>query len=375
MEDVVTKVPQLDLPAQYAALRDDIRARVDALFESQSFILGAAVADFEAAMADYLGVPGAVGISSGSEALRIALAVLDVGPGDEVLLPAFTFFATAGAVAQRGATPVFVDVDEHFLMDPDDARRVLTPRTRAAIGVHLYGRQMDWRPWRALAEEHGLALIEDAAQSVGSRDALGASGSLGHAAAFSFFPSKNLGGAGDGGLFTSPDPALLERARRYRNHGETQRYHHAEVGVNGRLDALQAAVLHAKLPHLDGWNRARRALAARYAEGIAARGLADVLRAPALPVGEEHVFHQFTLRAERRDALLAHLQAAGIGAAIYYPVPLHRQPCFADLPGVARALPMTERLSAEVVSLPIYPELGEERQDAVLDALAEFYAR
>ena len=206
----MTKVPQLDLPAQYAALRDDIRARVDALFESQSFILGAAVADFEAAMADYLGVPGAVGISSGSEALRIALAVLDVGPGDEVLLPAFTFFATAGAVAQRGATPVFVDVDEHFLMDPDDARRVLTPRTRAAIGVHLYGRQMDWRPWRALAEEHGLALIEDAAQSVGSRDALGASGSLGHAAAFSFFPSKNLGGAGDGGLFTSPDPALLE---------------------------------------------------------------------------------------------------------------------------------------------------------------------
>jgi dTDP-4-amino-4,6-dideoxygalactose transaminase len=372
------EVPQLDLPAQYAGLREALRARVDALFEAQSFILGKTVSDFEAAMAAFLGVPTTVGVASGSEALIIALAVLDVGPGDEVLLPAFTFFATAGAVVQRGATPIFVDVDEDFLMDPVDARRVLTPRTKAAIGVHLYGRQMDWRPWRALAAERGLLLIEDAAQSVGARDALGASGTLGHLGAFSFFPSKNLGGAGDGGLLAGPDAALLERARRYRNHGETQRYHHAEVGVNGRLDALQAAVLHAKLPYLEGWNRERRAIARRYAEGIAERGLAERLRAPRLPApgGQEHVFHQFTLRVQdgRRDALLAHLQADGIGAAVYYPVPLHRQPCFAQLAGARRPLPMTERLAAEVLSLPIYPELGAAREARVLDSLAAFYA-
>jgi len=373
------KVPQLDLPAQYAGLRAEIRARVDALFEAQSFILGKTVSDFEAAMAAFLGVPATVGVASGSDALIIALAVLDVGPGDEVLLPAFTFFATAGAVVQRGATPVFVDVDEDFLMDPADAHRLVTPRTKAVIGVHLYGRQMDWRPWRALAAERGLFLIEDAAQSVGARDALGASGSLGHIGALSFFPSKNLGGAGDGGLLAGPDAALLERARRYRNHGETQRYHHAEVGVNGRLDALQAAVLHAKLPHLEAWNRARRAIARRYADGIAARGLAERLRAPRLPApgSEEHVFHQFTLRVQdgRRDALLAHLVADGIGAAVYYPLPLHRQPCFASLASARRALPMTERLAAEVLSLPIYPELGEAREQRVLDSLAVFYAR
>lgn len=371
------KVPQLDLPAQYAGLREDIRARVDALFEAQSFVLGKTVSDFEAAMAALLGVPTAVGVASGSDALIIALAVLDIGPGDEVLLPAFTFFATAGAVVQRGATPVFVDIDEDFLMDPADAEVLISPRTKAAIGVHLYGRQMDWRPWRRLAAARGLRLIEDAAQSVGARDALGASGSLGDIGAISFFPSKNLGGAGDGGLLAGPDVELLERARRYRNHGETQRYHHAEVGLNGRLDALQAAVLHAKLPHLAAWNRERRAIAARYAAGIAERGLADRLLAPRLPDDEEHVFHQFTLRVlgGMRDALLAHLVAEGIGAAVYYPVPLHRQPCFASLASARRPLPATERLASEVLSLPIYPELGSAREQRVLDSLAAFYAR
>ncbi len=367
------KVPQLDLQSQYAGIRETVRASVDGLFESQRFVLGDAVADFEAAMASMIGVPGAVGVSSGSEALRVALAVLDIGPGDEVLLPAFTFFATAGAVAQCGAIPRFVDIDEDFLMDAEDAARLITPATRAILGVHLYGRQMDWRPWRQLAAEHGLKLIEDAAQSVGSRDALGASGALGDVAAFSFFPSKNLGGAGDGGLFTSPDPELLDRARRYRNHGETERYHHAEVGINGRLDALQAAVLQVKLPHLAEWNRRRREIAAGYSAGIEARGLGVELMTPVLPAGEEHVFHQYTLRAKRRDELLAFLHQREIGAAVYYPVPLHRQPCFADLPGVNRPLPVTERLSAEVISLPIYPELRGEQVDHVLDSLAEFH--
>jgi dTDP-4-amino-4,6-dideoxygalactose transaminase len=370
--EVVMKVPQLDLQAQYAGIREEIKASVDGLFESQRFVLGDAVVEFESAMAEMIGVPGAVGVASGSEALRVALAVLDIGPGDEVLLPAFTFFATAGAVAQCGAIPRFVDVDTDFLMDPEDARRIITPATRAIMGVHLYGRQMDWRPWRELADAHGLKLIEDAAQSVGSRDELGASGALGDVAAFSFFPSKNLGGAGDGGLFTSPDTKLLDRARRYRNHGETKRYHHAEVGINGRLDALQAAVLQVKLGRLADWNRRRREIAAAYNAGIETRGLSEQLGMPELPRGEEHVFHQYTLRAGRRDELLAFLHERGVGAAVYYPVPLHRQPCFADLPGVERTLPMTDRLSREVISLPIYPELTSEQIDHVLDSLAAF---
>jgi len=367
------KVPQLDLKAQYQGIRDETRAKVDTLFEEQRFILGETVNDFEEAMAAYLGVPGSVGVASGSEALRIALAVLDIGPGDEVLLPAFTFFATAGAVSQCGALPRFVDVDEHFLMDPEDAKSLIGPATKAILGVHLYGRQMDWTPWREIAREHGLVLIEDAAQSVGSRNDQGASGGLGDVAAFSFFPSKNLGGAGDGGLFTSPDTDLLDRARRYRNHGESKRYHHDEVGINGRLDALQAAVLHVKLAHLPTWNDRRRAVARHYNEGLASRGLGEFLRPPELPVAQEHVFHQYTLRASRRDELLAHLQENGVGAAVYYPVPLHRQACFRNLSGVGRELPMTDTLSREVVSLPIYPELTEDALEYVLDKLAEFY--
>lgn len=369
------KVPQLDLVAQYAAMRAPLRRAVDDLFESQRFILGPAVADFEAAMAALVGAPGAVGVASGSEALRVALAILDVGAGDEVLLPAFTFFATAGAVVHRGARPVFVDVGEDFLMDPDDAAALVTPRTRAAICVHLYGLQAPWAPWRELAAARGLRLIEDAAQCVGAhREGEGHAGSLGDAAAFSFFPSKNLGGAGDGGLLTARDPELLERARRYRNHGESCRYHHEEVGINGRLDALQAVVLHAKLPHLAAWNMARRERAARYEALFAASRVADLVRRPALPAGGEHVFHQYTIRVpERRDALLERLREREIGAAVYYPLPLHRQPCFAGETGAARSLPVTERLAGEVLSLPIYPEIGEDQQAWVVESIEAFY--
>ncbi|MBN2171512.1 MAG: DegT/DnrJ/EryC1/StrS family aminotransferase [Candidatus Krumholzibacteriota bacterium] len=371
------KVPQLDLVAQYGTLRGALRRAVDDLFESQRFILGPAVEDFEDAMAGLLGVPGAVGLSSGSEALRVALAVLDVGPGDEVLLPAFTFFATASAVVHRGARPVFVDVGEDFLMDPADAAVQVTSRTRAAICVHLYGLQVPWAPWRELAAAHGLRLIEDAAQCVGARRAgEGHAGSLGDAAAFSFFPSKNLGGAGDGGLLTARDPALLARARRYRNHGEACRYHHEEVGINGRLDALQAVVLHAKLPHLAAWNEARRARAGRYEALFAASRVAERVGRPVLPAGGEHVFHQYTIRVpERRDALLDWLREREIGAAVYYPLPLHRQPCFAAEPSAARPLPVTERLAGEVLSLPIYPEISEDQQAWVVASIEAFYGR
>jgi dTDP-4-amino-4,6-dideoxygalactose transaminase len=367
------RVPQLDLPAQHAGIASRIESAVAELFASQRFILGATVERFEASMAEYLEVPGCIGVASGSEALRMALAILDIGPGDEVLLPSFTFFATAGAVVHVGAKPVFVDVDDDCLLDPADAERAMSSRTRALIGVHLFGRQMRWRPWRELAEAKGLGLVEDAAQSVGSRSDEGRSGSLGDAAAFSFFPSKNLGGAGDGGLLCVKDGDLLERARRYRNHGETRRYHHAEVGINGRLDALQAAVLQVKLPHLDEWNRKRRLIARTYDERLADLGAAGHLRLPALPEGEEHVWHQYTLRANDRDALLAHLQERGIGAAVYYPVPLHMQGCFAESTGT-RALPRTERLATEVISLPIYPELTESQLDYVAECLAGFYA-
>ena len=365
-------VPQLDLQAQHRGLASEMAAAVAALFASQRFILGETVENFEAAMTEFLGV-GCVGVSSGSEALRIALAMLGVGRGDEVLLPAFTFFATAGAVVHVGAKPVFVDVDDDFLLDVADAERAATERSRAAIGVHLYGRQMPWAPLAELAAARGFGLVEDAAQSIGSRSEEGRSGALGDMAAFSFFPSKNLGGAGDGGLLCVRDGDLLERARRYMNHGELRRYHHAEVGINGRLYALQAAVLQVKLPHLEGWNRARREIAAGYCERLAATAAAGRIRLPRLPVGEEHVWHQFTLRADDRDALLAHMQASGVGAAVYYPVPLHRQACFSD-GSEPRALPVTDRLATEVISLPIYPELSAEQLDFVAECVAEFYA-
>lgn len=369
------KVPQLDLRAQYEGLRDAVLSSVSELLGSQQFILGPAVSSFEAAMARYLGVRECVGVSSGSDALQVALAVLDIGPGDEVLLPAFTFFATAGAVVHRGALPVFVDVGDDFLMDPADARRALSPRCKAAIVVHLYGLQSPWAPWRELAAASGIKLVEDAAQSIGSKRPEGMGGSLGDAAAFSFFPSKNLGGAGDGGLVICREPALTARARAFRNHGERERYHHAEVGLNARLDALQAVILQAKLPFIAAWNAARRERARSYHALLGELERAERVKTPRLPDGEEHVFHQYTLRASGRDALLAHLKEREVGAAVYYPLPLHQQPCFRNLPGNTRRLPQTERLAGEVLSLPIYPELSEAQQAYVVECIAEFYRR
>ncbi|MCP4549024.1 MAG: DegT/DnrJ/EryC1/StrS family aminotransferase [bacterium] len=368
------KVPQLDLRTQYQSLKNEILPKIEEHFANQSFILGPTVDHFEKSMAEYLGVPDCVGLASGSEALRVALAMFDVGPGDEVLLPSFTFFATAGAVIHAGATPVFVDVDEDFLMDITDAAQLITAKTRVILPVHLYGRQLPWRAWRELADAHGLRLLEDAAQSVGSRDDMGRSGALGDLAAFSFFPTKNLGGAGDGGLLSGLDPELLARARLFRNHGAQQRYYHSEVGINGRLDALQAAVLQVKLGHIDEWNRQRRARAARYNQLIDEAGLASHVTCPRLPRGEEHVFHQYTLRVGNRDPLLTRLHENEIGAAIYYPVPLHRQECFKELPSAQRSLPVTERLTEEVLSLPIYPELTDEQQVFVVDVIREFFA-
>ncbi|MDP6418295.1 MAG: DegT/DnrJ/EryC1/StrS family aminotransferase [Candidatus Krumholzibacteria bacterium] len=369
------RIPQLDLKAQYDSVRDEIGEALSRVFENQAFILGEELLSFEEEVASFLGVEACLGVSSGSEALRMALAMLDIGPGDEVLLPSFTFFATAGSVVQAGASPVFVDVGEDFLMDPEDAARKLTGNTRAILPVHLYGLQADLSPFFQMAEQGGLAILEDAAQSLGARREEGACGCMGDAGCYSFFPSKNLGAAGDGGLLRFRDPELTERARRYRVHGEAKRYHHDEVGINARMDALQAAVLRVKLPHLENWNKQRRNRARSYEERFSAGPLRDLVLRPALPSAEEHVFHQYTLRLPQRDELKEFLAGKGISSAIYYPLPLHQQPCFSSLPGAAVSLPKTEKIAGEVLSLPIYPELSDSAVDEVVSATEEFYSR
>ena len=369
------KVPQLDLSAQFESIRDEVMEAVGEVFESQRFILGPEVDKFESETAAFMGAGDCVGVSSGSEALRIALAVLDIGPGDEVLLPTFTFFATAGAVIHVGATPVFVDVDEDFLMDLGDAWRRRSTRAKAVIPVHLYGLQAPMDSLKSWAETEGLVVLEDAAQSFGARRSEGAAGAMGDAGAVSFFPSKNLGGAGDAGLIAFRDPNIAARARNYRMHGESRRYHHEEVGVNGRIDALQAAILRVKLRHLDDWNAGRRSVARRYETLFADSSVSELVNRPDLPEADEHVFHQYTIRVPRRDELMVHLQEKGVGSAVYYPVPLHKQKCFAHLSGLPDSLPVSERLATEALSLPIYPEISEDQQAYVVDTIREFLGK
>lgn len=370
------KVPLLDLVAQHASIRDDVMRAVGAVIERQGFIMGPEVGQLEGELAAYCGVPHAIACASGTDALLLALRALDLRREDEVIAPAFTFFATAGAIHNAGGTPVFVDIDATtFCLDPEAVAAAVTPRTKAIVAVHLYGQMAPMAPLLALAERHGLALIEDAAQALGARQQVGGAwrpaGSLGYAGCLSFFPSKNLGCWGDGGMITVRDDALAARLRKLRLHGGAKQYHHEEVGYNSRLDTLQAAVLRTKLPHLDGWNAARRARAARYDALLAGH---PAICPPRTAEGNEHIFHQYTVRVERRDALRQHLEAAGIGSAVYYPTPLHLQPCFAHLGGRRGQLPVTEAASASVLSLPIYPELTDAQQDAVASAIRSFYA-
>lgn len=375
------RVPVLDLRAQYATIRDEVRAAVDRVFESQGFVLGPEVAAFEQEVATYSEARFAIGCGSGSDALLLALQALGVGSGDEVICPSFTFFATAGSVARLGARPIFVDIDPvTFALSPDavrDAARACR-RLRAIVPVHLYGRAADLAPLLAIADEHGVPLIEDAAQAIGARDESGRRvGGRGRVACFSFYPSKNLGGAGEGGLLTTDDAALAEHLQRLRVHGSSRRYVHEELGMNARLDALQAAVLRVKLRHLEGWNDARRRHAKAYDEAFARAGAAAgaapfaasriPLRTPAAaPAPGLHVYHQYVIRVpgERRDALRAALDARGVGTDVYYPVGLHQQKCFADL--AHPPLPETERATREVVALPIYPELSDAQRDHVV---------
>ncbi|HEX6588869.1 MAG TPA: DegT/DnrJ/EryC1/StrS family aminotransferase [Longimicrobiales bacterium] len=369
------RVPLLDLKAQYATIRENARAAVDRVLESQYFILGPEVEALEAEVAAYCHARHGIGMSSGTDALLIALMALDVGPGDEVVTTSYSFFATAGVIARLGATTVFVDIDpETYNIDVDQAIAAVTDRTRAIIPVHLYGRMAEMDRLLELGRERGIAIIEDAAQAIGATDDAGrAAGSIGDYGCFSFFPSKNLGGIGDGGMVVTNDAARAELLRVLRVHGSNPKYYHSLVGGNFRLDAIQAAVLRVKLPHLDGWAAGRRANADRYRALFDEAGLGGDLTLPEDVPG--HIYNQFIVRAPERDALRAHLAAADIGTEIYYPVPLHLQECFADLGYGAGDLPHAEAAARETLALPIYPELTPDQLAWVVRSIAEFYGR
>ncbi len=377
-------VPLLDLKAQYATIRDEVRAAVDAVLDSQRFILGPEMEALEREVAAYTGVAHGVAVSSGTDALLLALMALDLGPGDEVLTTPYSFFATASVVHRVGATPIFADIDPAtYNLDPGALETALRDRlrrggrVRAIMPVHLFGLPADMAPIEALAARHGLAVVEDAAQAIGAEHVgpdgrRRRAGSMSAVGGFSFFPSKNLGAAGDGGMCVTGDERLAARLRALRVHGSRVKYLHDEVGINGRLDALQAAVLRVKLRHLEGWHEARRRNAGRYRRLFREAGLA----APEGPVGlpaegapHRHVYHQFVVRVPRRDEVMARLHAAGIGCEVYYPVPLHRQVCFAHLGYAEGAFPESERAARETLALPIYPELSEGQQVEVVGAI------
>jgi dTDP-4-amino-4,6-dideoxygalactose transaminase len=375
-------VPLLDLVTQYRPLAEEFAEALRPVIESQRFVLGEQVGQLESAVAELTGARFAVGCASGTDALILALYALGVHPGDEVVVPAFTFFATAGAVVRLGAKPVFCDVEpETYCMDAATLEPCLSKATRAVVPVHLFGQPAPMASLLELCRDRGLPVLEDAAQAIGAAwrppegEQIGC-GAIGDAASFSFFPTKNLGGWGDGGMVTTSDESVAETLRKARVHGGAKMYHHDFVGWNSRLDSLQAAVLLAKLPHLAGWNRARQEHARRYGELFAQTGLVEkgLVQPPVVREDARHIYHQYTIRAERRDELRAFLQERQIGSGVYYPLPLHLQNCFADLGGRAGQLPVCEKAAHEVLSLPVYPELTPEQIERVAGAIADFYA-
>ncbi len=371
-------VPLIDLKAQYAELRDEIRAAVDRVLESQQFILGPEVEALEEEIAAYCGSAQAVGVSSGTDALLVALMALDIGPGDEVITTPFSFFATAGVIVRLGARPVFADIDPHtFNIDPAGIGAVMTPRTRAIVPVHLFGQAADMEPILRSAAAAGVAVVEDAAQAIGADYRGRRAGSLGRLGCFSFFPTKNLGGFGDGGMVVTDDRDLAARLRRLRMHGFADSYNSSEVGGNFRLDALQAAILRVKLDHLERWHQARQRNAERYRELFTEAGLGDAGSPLVLPPEAgfgRHIYHQFVVRCRHRDRLRQHLAEHGIGSAVYYPVALHLQACFGTLGYHPGDFPIAEAATREVLALPIYPELSDDGARTVVDVTRDFYA-
>ena len=369
-------VPLLDLQAQYRPLRDEILAAIARVCDSQRFIGGPEVEAFEREIAAAVQVPHAVGLTSGTDALLVALMALGIGPGDEVITPTFSFFATAGAVTRVGATPRFVDIDPlTYNVDPLAVEEAVTPRTKVVIPVHLFGQCADMDPILDLARRRGLAVIEDAAQAIGATYKGRQAGSMGTAGCFSFFPSKNLGAFGDAGLLTAGDDILAHEVRLLRNHGAEPKYVHQRIGGNFRLDALQAAVLRVKLPHLNRWTAMRRANADRYDRLFAASAGAERITLPARVRDCRHIFNQYVIRVPHRDAVKARLDAAGVSTEIYYPVPFHLQECFAPLGYRAGDFPAAEAAAAEVLAIPIYGELTETEQREVVGAVSAAVTR
>jgi dTDP-4-amino-4,6-dideoxygalactose transaminase len=365
------RVPLLDLQAQYEPMRDELLAAITRVCDSQRFILGPEVDALERELAEHLEVAHAVAVSSGTDALLAAMMALGVGAGDEVLTTAYSFFATAGCISRLGATPRFVDIDPvTFNLDPTAVQAAITRKTRAVIPVHLFGLCADMAPLLAAAQAAGIPVIEDAAQAIGARYQGRQAGTMGTAGCFSFFPSKNLGAFGDGGLVTTGDARLAHEIRLLRNHGAEPKYLHQRIGGNFRLDALQAAVLRVKLPHLHRWTEMRRANAERYREMCHDEGLDGRFQLPNEPVGYRHIYNQFVVHVPGRDGVRQALSARGIGTEIYYPVPFHLQECFADLGYERGDFPVAERAAAGTLALPIYGELTRDQQASVVAALA-----
>jgi dTDP-4-amino-4,6-dideoxygalactose transaminase len=369
-------VPLLDLHAQNGPLREDILAAIARVCDSQRFILGPEIDALEHELAALLGIEHAIAVSSGTDAVLLALMALGIQAGDDVVTTTYSFFATAGAIVRLGARPVLVDIEPlTFNIDPQQAAAAITPRTKAILPVHLFGLSADLDPIVRSAERHGIPIVEDAAQAIGSTYKSRPAGGIGTFGCFSFFPSKNLGAFGDAGLLTTNDAGLAKRARLLRTHGMQPKYYHHLVGGNFRMDALQAAVLRVKAPHLAAWTRARRENAARYRALFRAADLEGVVTLPVEPPDRLHIYNQFVIRTADRDGLKQHLDERGIGNEIYYPVPFHLQSCFADLGYQRGSFPHAERAAAESLAIPIYGEMTGAQQDAVVAAIGAFLGR
>ncbi len=365
-------IPILDLKEQYHQLREEMLAAVEGVFESGAFINGPNVKALEGEVATYLGAAHGVALNSGTDALHLALRALDIGAGDEVITTPFTFVATTEAIGIVGAKPVFVDIDPlTYNIDPALIEAAITPRTRAILPIHLYGHPAPMHEIMAIARKHNLAVVEDCAQAIGSKIGDQFVGTFGTFGAFSFFPSKNLGAYGDGGMLVTNDAALADRARSLRGHGGRVKYYHEELGVNSRLDELQAAILRVKLPHLEEWIARRRAVAQRYTEAFAQTGL----QLPLEPPDGRHVYHQYTLRVQDRDRVQKDLQNAGVQTMIYYPVPLHLQKVHAMFGQTEGSFPHSERAAKEVISIPMFPEMEIDVQQTVIDAVKSVIGR
>jgi len=375
------KIPLLDLKAQYASIKQEIRAAVDEVFDSQCFILGPKVTELEQEIARYSEASFALGVSSGTDALLISLMALGIEPGDEIITTPFTFFSTAGVISRLNATPKFVDIDpDTYNMDPGKLEPAITRRTRAVIPVHLFGQCADMDPVLETASKHALPVIEDAAQSIGALYKHKKAGSMSEFGIFSFFPSKNLGGAGDGGMVITRDSALYEKLKILRVHGARSKYYHKIVGGNFRLDALQAAVLLVKFKYLDSWSEKRRKNAAFYNKLFAQSGLVEkgAIKPPVEAYKESgdrnrHIYNQYTVRTRSRDKLREYLRQQGVSTAVYYPVPLHLQECYKDLGYLKGDLPEAEKASRSVLSLPVYPELTTSEQEYIVEKMSDFF--